>query len=268
MSSTIDPMDHSNVEALLAAYALDAVTDEERRAVDDLLETSEDLRAEVADHLEVAALLGTVPDDPPAAVWDRIADQLDDPISEQVFEREPSANADAHTVQPGAADRPSEVVPMRRSSSPQLGGWRLLAVAAVALALVAVGALVARAVAPTTERDLATEAVTAAAEPGARTWELLGDDDRRLATVVLRADGEGILVADDLPPLDAARTYQLWALAGPDGSVPISLGVLGANPAAAAFTAETPVAGMALSIEARGGAVAPADGPIAVAVAE
>ena len=50
---------HDELISLLGAYALDAVDDDERRAIDEHLEICAACRAEVAQHLEVAAALGT-----------------------------------------------------------------------------------------------------------------------------------------------------------------------------------------------------------------
>ena len=87
---------HDELISLLGAYALDAVDDAERRAVDEHLEVCADCRAEVARHLEVAAALGTTavsaaPDD----LWAAILGHIDDGPAE----------VPDHPVLPGLADR-------------------------------------------------------------------------------------------------------------------------------------------------------------------
>ena len=99
---------------------------------------------------------------------------------------------------------------------------------------------------------------------GARQAELASD--HQLARVVMLPDGTGYLVNDDLTPLSADETYQLWALVG-DRSDPrvISAGVLGSDPTGASFKLEGPVTGFALTVEHAGGVPVSANDPIAVA---
>ena len=58
-------------------YALDAVDDDERRAVEDYLAANPRARAEVQQHREVATMLAWSGMDAPEGLWDRIVDSLD-----------------------------------------------------------------------------------------------------------------------------------------------------------------------------------------------
>ena len=70
-------MTHADIAELLGAWALDAVDDDEWHAVAAHLEECPRCRAEVAQHLEVVALLANSGADAPEGLWDRIAGELD-----------------------------------------------------------------------------------------------------------------------------------------------------------------------------------------------
>ena len=65
------------LDELLGAYALDAVSDEERRAVEQYLLISPRARQEVAEHREVATMLAWSGMAAPDGLWDRIAANLE-----------------------------------------------------------------------------------------------------------------------------------------------------------------------------------------------
>ena len=93
--------------------------------------------------------------------------------------------------------------------------------------------------------DLAAAADNAFADPNSRTAELRSEDGAVQAIAVVRPNGEGYLVARDLPELDD-RIYQLWGVA--DDKV-VSLGVLGADPGVAAFSAGPDFTTLAVTAE-------------------
>src|SRR5204862_2371026 len=66
----------NDIDELLGAYALDAVDDDERRAVDAYLATNPRARAEVDQHREVATLLAFGAAAAPEGLWDRIASSI------------------------------------------------------------------------------------------------------------------------------------------------------------------------------------------------
>ena len=63
---------HTELQELLGAYALDAVDGDEYDAVELHLRECPRCRAELADHREVAALIGHGGAAAPEGVWDRI----------------------------------------------------------------------------------------------------------------------------------------------------------------------------------------------------
>src|SRR5437588_10206097 len=71
-------LSHAEIEALLGSYALDAVEGPEAEAVELHLHECPRCRAEVAEHREVAALLGNVGTQAPDRLWDRIAASLEE----------------------------------------------------------------------------------------------------------------------------------------------------------------------------------------------
>jgi anti-sigma-K factor RskA len=229
--------DRDQIEDLLAAYAIGAVDAEERRAVERALIDDPSLSAVLDRHLATAAALteGLLAGDeaPPAAVWRRIEGAL---------------TAGAQPARP--ARRP----------------WRVRTISAVAAVAVAAAAVLAvqvvrqRAELSDLRTDPLALAVEAARDAGARPLPLTGEVS---AEVVLGADGTGYLIGDALPALDASQTYQLWAVV--DGRV-ISAGVLGPDPAIAAFHVDGDVSALALTVEIAGG-VAVSDQPVVAAAA-
>jgi hypothetical protein len=71
-------MNDDDLEDLLGAYALDAVSEEERAQVEAYLVRSPSARAEVQRHHEVAAVIAASPGEAPAPLWLRIEALLDD----------------------------------------------------------------------------------------------------------------------------------------------------------------------------------------------
>ena len=75
----------------------------------------------------------------------------------------------------------------------------------------------------------------------------------------------GYLVNENMEPLSADETYQLWAIVGEgDAARVISAGVLGADPRGAPFKVDGPVTGLALTVESSPGVPVTANDPVAV----
>jgi hypothetical protein len=242
-------MDHElsaeEVDALLPAYALDAVDDDERDAIEAHLARSPEADEEVAQFRNAAAMLAFAGGAPPEGVWDRIESQLG-----QVGPRASSADAPVVDIETARA--------ARSSRGPV---WRRLAAVAAAAAVLT-GAVVWVAA-----RDDSASTPTAAAlaqqarrEPGARTATLVDADGNALATAIVLPDGRGYLESS-LPSLPRGRTYQLWSAGGQQM---VSLGVLGREPAVVAFAAAPGTTSLAVTDETAGGAVAPTQAPVAV----
>ena len=233
------------VQDLLSAYALDAVDDDERAAIDDYLARAPELRDEVAELQAAAAMLGQVGGPAPDGVWERLESLI--------------------------AEAPT---PLRRAPSPGVIGparstareirdhrWQWLAAAAAVVALVFAGLwIVERGTDTTASRDTAELAREAERTPGARRAVLTDPAGHTLATAVVLRDGTGYLMPD-LPRLTPGQSYQLWGITGVRT---ISLGVLGANPGVVAFKAAGSTAGLAITTEVAGGVAVSEHAPDAV----
>lgn len=238
-------MDPTEMDELLGAYALDAVSDEERRAIDDYLLANPRARAEVQEHREVATMLAWSGMDAPDGLWDRIAGSINGP-----------------TVAPSSelgqvlAIRPSK----RASWTRTIGSWAVATAAAATIAVVAV---------KVSGDDKTTSVAVDQHElivdnPRSVQAELTSSVDSGLKVrAFIDPDGNGFLAASSLPDLDPSRTYQLWGqLEG--GSDLISLGVLGAAPQSPDFTVKGKVVLLAITEEVEGGVVSSSN-PVVVA---
>ncbi len=245
-------LEHVEIEELLGAYALDAVEPDERSFIEAHLVTCARCRQEVAEHLETAARLTQVDDPAPDGLWERIATTLEDEVPGFQF---------PPTVSPVVSlDRVRD----RRS----LRVVRFMGAVAAALVFALLGFQMlsqqrkidnlARQVEHGGVRNLASRVLE---DPQAQRVVLKSSDGSMVATIALAPDGVGYLVRDDLAPLPAGRTYQLWALAG---ELRISLGVLGRNPGVTAFRGPDVIDGLAFTDEAATGATQPTNQPVAV----
>jgi hypothetical protein len=213
---------HDDVEDLLAVYALDAVDDDERAAVEAHLLGCPRCRAEVDAHREVASHLAQSGAPAPEGLWDRIAGAIagePPPPMRLVVEDGPAPSAGRQI----AAARP------RRGRVPLAAA----AAAVVAVALVSLGVALGSGDDPA-EPGLAEVALAAFDAPEAQTSDLVDADGEPLARVAVLPDGTGYLQSVALPELDG-RIYQLW---GTDGDSVVSLGAMGSAPAIVAFHAD------------------------------
>jgi Anti-sigma-K factor rskA len=234
------------LDELLGAYALDAVDEHERSAVERYLERSSSAREEVRNHYEVAMALATTPGQAPMALWDRIEANMKPHVTE--------------TVDPSTVTLGSDSTSSRTLAFP---GVRWVAAAAAALLIASFATVSVR-----QHRTItALRSDVAAARATARTNEMRAEKVERLLTtttakertiqlllatsgttvahldtasgvsvveVILAPDGQGYLVSKALPALSSDRTYQLWGVAD---DVVLSLGVFGSAPKTLEFAA-------------------------------
>lgn len=229
------PERDTDLDALLGAYALDALPPDEQQRVEAYLAGNAAARAEVDDLRETAAALALAPVDDlraPPELWERIQGELGD-----------------------------ELAVRRRSRARRVSVWVTAAAAALAF-VVGVATVVALDDGSRTT-DVAT-AYERAVEAGAREFELTGGDGA-VASIALLDDGTGYLLDEALDPLDTDRVYQLWAVVGPDQRV-ISAGVLGSDPDAAAFTVAGPVEAFVITVEQAPGVPVSEQEPFAASV--
>jgi anti-sigma-K factor RskA len=222
----VNPANDPELDALLGAYALDALEDDERARVEDYITGNSSARDEVDELRESAASLALAPVDDvsaPPGLWDRISSEI-------------------------STDQRDAVISIgsRRGRGTT---WGLLAVAASIVVAVLVTSVVVHHGSSNTG-NLSAAYDKAVHEPGAREVPLKHANGAEVARVVLLPDGTGYLKNDGMQALPSGKTYQLWALSGSQSApVAISAGVLGADPDAVAFHLAAPPNGFGVTVE-------------------
>jgi anti-sigma factor RsiW len=233
------------LDELLGAYALDAVSDEERRAVEQYLLVSPRARQEVAEHREVATMLAWSGMSAPDGLWDRIASNLD------TFGEAPRPTGQLASVLAIDDDRRARAASRSAASRWRIAGsWVAASAAAAVIAVVAVTVITGG---DTDQQPLAAAVSDARADRDSQIARLVNAAGVIGAEVVIDQDGHGYVIGDGLPALGSDQTYQLWGVIDERA---ISLGVLGANPEIETFSAgEETVSQLVVTIEAAGGVV-------------
>lgn len=228
-----DLPDSHDLDELLGAYALDAVSPEEANRVEDYLAINPRAAAEVSEHREVATMLAFTGMDAPEGLWSRIEQELDAPA--------PAPGPELARVMS------IENAPSRRRFA-TVAPWIASAAAAAIVAVVAIG-VADRATAPTDPLVAAYESADADRDSAKAT--LVAEGSSFEAVAVIDQDGHGYVRAGELPALGADQTYQLWGVVdtGADEPDVISLGIFGPNPELETFTTETPLVALAITIE-------------------
>lgn len=247
---------------LLGAYALDAVADDERAAIDELLDVDAEAREELARCRDATERLAGPDVPPPPGLWEGLAARLEtepqvpavdagvatDPTDhdggatagDTVGSRADDAGHDIGDVVrfPSAAPYPS-----RPERKPLL---TLAAAAAIVIALVSAAVVLLRDDPPSTVEDLAGAALA----DGRHDVVDLAVDGVVVAQIAFDDEGSGYFVSGALTALPDDRTYQLW---GVEGEQVISLGVLGHEPSTVAFHSDGIVDAFVLTDERAGG---------------
>jgi anti-sigma factor RsiW len=226
---------HGEAGELLAAYALDAVSDDERRELDAHLATCVGCAHELARFRAAASQLGQSEFPAPSGQWERIASAIGD--------------------RSGVVARPSR----RRRRALGTGG--AVAIAAAAAALVAF--VLVDSDGGGDGGDVEAAARTAISAPGAQRVALETAGGERAMDVVVQRDGRGYVLDDSLAALPKGRIYQLWALTGGD---PISIGVLGRDPGVHELDLPAGTTRLAVTREHAPGAVQPSNAAVASGV--
>jgi anti-sigma-K factor RskA len=223
---------------LLPAYALDAVDDLERRAVERLLEADPDARRALDEYREVVAAFA-VDQEPPAQVRDAVLARV---------ARTPQAPVPAPAAMPAAR-------PRRRRR------WAPVVAAAAAVVAVAV---------PTTVAVQQHRAAVELQQQADRVAQMLADPEARLVTApiagggeatALVSDGDVLISAEGLPDPGEGQDWQLWTIA--DGA-PESAGIMPAG-SGGVTTAWVPGGAgrtVAVTLEPAGGSEQPTSDPV------
>jgi anti-sigma-K factor RskA len=236
------------LDAMLGAYALDALDADERSRVEEYLAQNASAQSEVDEMRETAASLALSPsagtdEAAPPELWQRISQSI-------AAEPRPAAVVDEL-----AARR-------ERRHAPWVAIFASVAAVIAVVLAVQVVSLNGRL---DDNRTVAAAFDRAASSKDAKQVALQADG-ADVARVVVLPDGSGFLKADALPKLPDDQTYQLWALSGnADNPTAISAGVLGPSPKAVGFHTNGSIEGLALTVEHEGGVVQPSKPPFASA---
>ena len=236
---------------LLPAYALDAVDDVERRAVERLVERDDDAARELADlRATAAALAATTATAPPGGLRDDVLAQV---------HRTGQIGAPAAAPAAPAAPERDRRRPSRAAT------W--LAIAATAVGAATVPTVLAVREAQRSERveQEARAVADLLAEPGARL--VRADVAGGGTAVAVLADERALFTGTDLPDPGEGRDYQLWVVRE---DAALSVGVLPDDDGRARALAEEFRAGdaLAVTVEPAGGSEQPTTDPVVVLAAE
>ncbi|MCU1435221.1 MAG: anti-sigma factor [Pseudarthrobacter sp.] len=260
-------LDSGRAVDLAELYALDAVTDSERAAIDRYIsaapaEERNSFLERVRQARETLAITFTAQEEPPADLFDRIVAQL--PSLAQL----PVAGSVSPAAVPPAGHPQAEVTDelfearARRESRRRPGSarrWFAAAAAAAVIALggVAVGSYVAD------QNDPLNQVVRAQDVREASVPVAAGGT----ATVLISSSEDALVVKmKDVPAPPAGKVYQMW-LIPKDGSAPVSQGLMDkealSKPAVVKGIASA--ASLGITVEPVGGSAAPTFPTVAAA---
>lgn len=230
---------------LLAAYALDAVDDLERRAVERLLAADPDARRELDEFREVVAAF-TADERPPAALRDQV-------LARVTAQADAAAEPVSQTFAPARTTHRPAARPLRRRLA-------ALGVAAAVVAAVAVPTTIAIQ-SHSTQRELQAQADTIA--------QMLADPDARILTADMSGGGEVsalvsaghvMLSASGMADPGQGQDYQLWTISGDTIS---SAGLIRpTDGSASALLEAAPGTTLAVTLEPTGGSEQPTTDPL------
>jgi anti-sigma-K factor RskA len=247
-------MDHSEIQDLLGAYALDAVDADEAEQIERHLLDCTHCQAEVASFREVAGLLGqgAMDDLAPPGLWDRIASDLD--------QKPPPLRLDRLQPRPAAGSPGGKTVSARVFTA-------VLAVAALVLAglgiqVVRLNTRTNHLPATVASQLLINSYQAASSQFDAKHVSLVGTDASKSIPAVILPDGTAFVDARRLPRLSADRTYQLWGKSGATAAA-VSLAVMGSDPVIQQLRVPGNVDALAVTLERAGGVPAPTTAALA-----
>jgi Predicted transmembrane transcriptional regulator (anti-sigma factor) len=254
----------SEIHGAVGSYVVNALDGDEREEFEAHLAVCPTCTREVQEFCETAAELSLLASatPPPAALRSSILSAISEvrPVPPELLQPESAAEiAPAQPSPPAAerapAERPIDELALRR----QQRRTRILSVlvAAVVAAALALGGVVYGLVqarqSQVAQQAAETELLTA---PDVKTYTATMKDGGQVSFVVSRSLNRAMFVGKGLPSVGADHTYQLWTLEGqrpiPDNTVP-------GGGDRKEFFRETlsGVTGLAVSVEAAGGAKQP-----------
>lgn len=250
--------DLRDVRDLLPAYALDAVDDVERRAVERLLAADPDARRELDEYRDVVAAFA-VESAPPPGLRDAVLARV---AASAGTDEAPRTGTDTSAGE-GTGD--GVVVDLAAARRARRRRWTGLAAAVAAVVAVAV---------PTTVAVRATQEQSRLEAQADAIERMLSDPDATILhgdvagggqASVLAAGDDMFFRASDLPDAGDDRDYQLWVVE-PDGAV-VSAGVLDVQDGSTSRLVQgEPGVGMAVTVEPAGGSEQPTADPVVALV--
>jgi anti-sigma-K factor RskA len=263
-------------DSLSGAYVLNSLTEEERTAFERRMAASNDLRNEVIELADTAAVLGlaTNPVTPPPSLKASIlaaAAQLPQLPADSAPPATPPAPAvqtsfpttSAQAPRPAAAPAPGSAeakAAVRWFSRP----IALVTAAAAAVALLFVGVLLGGLLTgPTPEQQHAAAFAELNAAPDVERTAAPVQGGGTATLVFSESLGRSALVWDELPPLDGDRVYELWYIV----DAPEAAGVFEADAASNFRVLDGELqngAVVAVTVERAGGSAKPTTDPIVV----
>ncbi|MEV4899984.1 anti-sigma factor [Citricoccus sp. NPDC055426] len=255
-------------DALLAAWALDAVDGQERRDLERRLEADPGLR-DRADALNgtVARLAASTPAEPPAGLRDRVLGAVAG--TEVDGTQVDGIGQDAQQGSGPERSRPADLDRHRAQRRPDRNRWWVTVASAAAAAVVAVGLLV-------TQPWAEAPGISEGEQVTALEQVLQVDGAQRLesdvagggaAEVAMAPNGEAVLAVRDLPDPAEGHDYQLWTIQGEEPPQPAGLLQVQDGRALVRMQQVPAGAAMAVTVEPDGGSEAPTTEPIVVLAA-
>lgn len=242
---------------LAELYALDAVTEEERRSIDQYISTAPAgeraaFEERVRQSRETLVRTFKVEEEPPADLFDRIMARL----PEQEGRPEAPVAAAAEAGAAASSDSGDELAKARQRREERRrpsGGRRWLAgiaaAAAIALGGVGVGSYLA-------DQNDPLNQVVRAGDLREASVQVAGGGT---ATVLISASEDAVVVRmNDVPAPPEGKVYQMW-LIPKDGSAPVSQGLMDAETLSKPAIVEgiSSAAALGITLEPAGGSEAP-----------
>jgi anti-sigma-K factor RskA len=241
-------------------YALDAISAEERRAIDAFLEDvdptiGETFAARVRSCREtVTAAYATDQVEPPSDLFARIMAQLPGSSSVEDSERTPlmSVGTGEPSDATGAGDELAQRRAAKASMSSRAARWVVAAAAAVVLAVG--GVTIAQNLQQTTLEEQVLQA------SDVRTEQLTIGAGGTAGLAVSSDENAAVVTLTGVPAPAAGYVYQMWRIPA-DGAAPISVGTMSGEDVAGTKVTELPeidgISAIAITVEPEGGSSTP-----------
>lgn len=248
---------------LAELYALDAVTEQERQAIDGHISAAPEAERtaffeRVREARETLALTFRAEDEPPADLFDRIVAQLPaqaaDPAPVQAADPAAAQGANRHAAPAPMATGTDELSLARERKLRRPSGTRrwlagVAAAAAIALGGVGVGSYLA-------DQNDPMNQVVRAQDVREASVQVAGGGT---ATLLISAEKDAAVVKmKDVPAPPEGKVYQMW-LIPKDGSAPVSQGLMDAEALSkpAMVKGISSAAALGITVEPAGGSASP-----------